>query len=352
MCIRDSFCSRCQYTANAEKAQSSKGTVEGGEPLPKEEVATPGQFTIEQVASFLDVPQNHTLKAVFYISDGELVFVVIRGDLEVNEVKLKNTLHCFELRMATEDEVIEAGIVPGSASPVGIKDMRIVADDSISSGTNFVAGGNKPDTHLKNVNYPRDFKADIIDDIALAHAGEACPKCGSKLSSTHGIEVGHIFKLGTFLSERLGALYIDAAGSSHPIIMGCYGIGLGRLLAAAIEQNHDDKGIIWPLPVAPYHIYLCPLYREESEVSKIAEELYSQLEADGLEVLFDDREESPGIKFNDADLLGIPIRVTVSPRTLEKKSVEMKWRSEKEPQLVPLDIAVARLKELILTGSG
>jgi len=167
----------------------------------------------------------------------------------------------------------------------------------------------------------------------------------------HGIEVGHIFKLGTFLSEKLGALFLDVDGTSHPIIMGCYGIGLGRLLAAAIEQNHDDKGIIWPLPVAPYHIYLCPLYREDSEVSKVAEELYSQLEAEGLEVLFDDRKESPGIKFNDADLLGIPMRVTVSPRTLEKKSVELKWRSEKGTQLVPLDRAVARLKELITRGA-
>ncbi len=345
------FCPQCQYSANAEKAQSIKGTVEGGQPLPKEEVATPGRYTIEDVASFLNIPTSQTLKAVFYIADGELVFVVIRGDLEVNEVKLKNALHCFELRMATEAEVIEAGIVAGFASPVGIKGTRIIADDSVTSGTNLVAGGNKPDTHLRNVNYPRDFKADITDDIALAHAGESCPNCGSKLSSTHGIEVGHIFKLGTFLSEKLGASYIDERGESRPIVMGCYGIGLGRLLATAIEQNHDEKGIIWPVPIAPYHIYLCPLYRDDSKVSEAAEELYSQLEAEGLEVLLDDRKESPGVKFNDADLLGIPIRVTVSPRTLEKKSVELKWRSEKEPQLVPLNGVVARLKELITRGA-
>ncbi|MQY72104.1 MAG: proline--tRNA ligase, partial [Dehalococcoidia bacterium] len=209
------------------------------------------------------------------------------------------------------------------------------------------AGGNKPDTHIKNVNYPRDFKADIVTDIARVEAGEACPKCGGKLASTNGIEVGHVFKLGTFLSEKLGALFIDEKGTSHPIVMGCYGIGLGRLLAAAIEHYHDDKGIIWPLTIAPYHVYLCPLYREGSKVSEVAEKLYHELEADGLEVLFDDREESPGVKFNDADLLGIPIRVTISPRTLEKNSVEVKWRSDRESELVPLDEIVARLKELV-----
>jgi len=273
--------------------------------------------------------------------------VVIRGDLEVNEVKLKNTLHCSELRMATEAEAIEAGIVAGSASPIGISGIKIIADDSITSGTNFVAGANKPDTHLRNVNYPRDFKADIITNIAKARAGEECPRCSGKLSSTHGIEVGHIFKLGTFLSEKLGALFINQSGVSQPIIMGCYGIGLGRLLAAAIEQNHDDKGIIWPLPIAPYHIYLCPLYLENPQVATTAENLYAELETQGLEVLFDNRKESPGIKFNDADLLGIPIRVTISPRTLEKDSVEIKRRSEKETELVPVEEIAKRLKELI-----
>ncbi len=345
------YCSQCDYAANTEKAESIKGTIAGGEPLPAEEVSTPGMATIEEVSGFLKIPNNRTLKAVFYIADGELVFVLIRGDLEANDTKLKNALHCFELRMATESEVIEAGIVAGSASPVGISGIRVVADDSITSGTNFVAGGNKPDTHLRNVNYPRDFKAGIIADIALARAGEGCPKCEGKLQSTHGIEVGHVFKIGTFYSEKLGAFYIDAGGASQPIVMGCYGIGLGRLMAAAVEQNHDDKGIIWPLPIAPYHLYLCPLHREGSKVKEVAENLYAELEAEGLEVLFDDRQESPGVKFNDADLLGIPIRVTISPRTLEKDSVEIKQRSEKEPQLVLLAEAVTKLKELTARGT-
>lgn len=346
------YCEHCKYAANAEKAQSIKDKVGGGEPLPLEEVATPGVATIEELSAFLQIPQSHTVKAVFYLADGELIFVVIRGDLEVNEVKLKNTLRCSELRLATEAEVKQAGIVAGSASPVGIKGIKVVADDSITSGTNFVAGGNKPDTHLKNVNYPRDFRADIVTDIARARAGDGCPRCGGKLSSTHGIEVGHVFKLGTFLSEKLGAFFLDASGVSHPIVMGCYGIGLGRLLAAAIEQNHDDKGIIWPLSIAPYHIYLCPLYREGSRVFEVAEKLYTELEAACLEVLFDDREESPGVKFNDADLLGIPFRVTISPRTLEKNSVEVKKRTEKEAQLVPLEEVVAKLKELVSAAQG
>jgi len=203
------YCPDCKYTANTDKAQSIKSEVESSEPLPIEEVATPGMGTIEQVANFLKVPESHTLKAVFYIADGKLIFAVIRGDIEVNEVKLKNALHCIELRMATETEVVEAGIVAGSASPVGITGVKIIADDSITSGTNFVAGANKPDTHFRNVNYPRDFRADLMIDISLARAGEGCPKCQGKLSSAHGIEVGHIFKLGTFISEKLGAFFID-----------------------------------------------------------------------------------------------------------------------------------------------
>jgi prolyl-tRNA synthetase len=342
------YCPSCKYAANAEKAQSTKDRIENQKLLPLEEVKTPGAATIEEVSDFLKLPQSHTLKAVFYVADGQFTFVVIRGDIEVNEVKLKNILHCSELRLATEAEVMEAGIIAGSASPLGISGIKIIADNSITSGANFVAGANKPDTHFRNVNYPRDFRVDLIADIAQAQAGEGCPKCGSKLSSTHGIEVGHIFKLGTFFSEKLGAFYTDQNGAVRPIVMGCYGIGLGRLLAATIEQNHDDKGIIWPLAIAPYHIYLCPLYREGSKVSEVAEKLYAELEVQGLEVLLDDRNESPGVKFNDADLLGIPIRVTISPRTLEKDSVEIKKRSEKESQLMPLEGIAIKLKELII----
>ena len=345
------YCPDCQYSANAEKAQSTKGKVPDEKPLPLEEVKTPGAATIEEVSRFLKIAPSHTLKAVFYIADGELVFVVIRGDLEVNEIKLKNALKCYELRLATEAEVTGAGIVAGAASPVGLRNIKVVADDSVTLGANLVAGANKAETHLRNVNYPRDFAANIVADIAKARAGEGCPRCRGKLLSAHGIEVGHIFKLGTFLSEKLGAYFTDPNGASHPIIMGCYGIGLGRLLAAAIEQNHDDKGIIWPPSIAPYHLYLCPLYFDNPEVAATAERLYTELAQAGWEVLFDDRMESPGVKFNDADLLGIPVRVTVSPRTLEKGSVELKRRAEKKAEVVPLANLEARLKELTASHS-
>ena len=339
-------CPECNYAANLEKAVSVKEKVDSGAPLPVEEVSTPGAASIEEVANFLKIPHSQTLKAVFYIADGKLVFVVIRGDLEVNETKLNNQLKAGEMRLATEAEVTGAGLVAGAASPVGIKGIRVVADDSVTTGTNFVAGGNKPETHLRNVNYPRDFKADVVTDIASARAGSKCPRCGGQLASTRGIEVGHIFKLVTTYSEKFGASFIDEKGESRPMVMGCYGLGLSRLMAAVIEQNHDDKGIIWPPTLAPYRVYLCPLYRENTKVAEVAEKLYADLEADGFEVLFDDRQESPGVKFNDADLLGIPLRVTVSPRTLEKDSVELKKRAEKDFEVVPLADIVKKLKGL------
>jgi prolyl-tRNA synthetase len=341
------YCSNCAYAANIEKARSIKPKLETKTPLPLEELSTPNIKTIEEVANFVGVPASQTLKAVFYSSDTEIVFVVIRGDLDVNETKVKNLLKCSELRLATENEVKAAGLVAGSASPIGIKGIKIVADDSINSGSNFVAGANKPDTHLKNVNYPRDFKTDLIADIAIARPGDDCPKCNGKLQSSHGIEVGHVFKLGTFLSEKLGAFFLDRNSVSQPIIMGTYGIGLGRLLAAAVEQNHDDKGIIWPTAIAPYHIYFCPLRLENHDVAEAAEKLYQNLTRKNLEVLFDDRDESPGVKFNDADLLGIPLRLTLSPRTLESQSIEIKWRKEKQTELVPLEGITTRIKKLL-----
>ncbi len=352
------YCSNCSYAANAEKAQSAKTIIavsrspeqsEGAAKqfLPLEEIATPRCKTIEEVASFLGVSTNQTFKAVFYSADGEFVFVVIRGDLEVNETKLRNTLKCSELRLATEGEVSEAGIVAGFASPIGIKDVKIVADDSITWGANFIAGANKPGYHFKNANYPRDFQVDLIADIALAHAGDSCPKCGSELSSARGIEVGHIFKLGTFISEKMEAFFLDPNGASRPIVMGSYGIGLGRLLAAIVEQSHDDKGIIWPLSIAPYQVYLCPLYLDNTEVAPLAEKVYQELGKTGVAVLFDDRDESPGIKFNDADLLGIPLRLILSPRTIQSQSIEVKWRTGKETQLLPLGSVAAEVRKLL-----
>ncbi len=355
------YCSNCGYAANAEKAQFAK-TIEPAIPvnqipessegeaknlLPLEEMATPETKTIEEVARFIGVPTSRTLKAVFYYADGGFVFVVIRGDLEVNETKLANALKCTELRLATEVEVEDAGIVAGFASPIGTKGMKVIADDSITVGSNFVAGANKPGYHFRNANYPRDFQVDIMADIALARSGDICAKCSNKLTYARSIEVGHVFKLGTFISERFGASFLDNNGKSHPITMGSYGIGLGRLLAAIVEQSHDDKGIIWPPSVAPYHVYLCPLSLEKSAVLPAAEKVFRELQREGIEVLFDDREESPGVKFNDADLLGIPLRLTLSPRTLQNQSIEAKWRTEKEAQLLALENLTKQVKKLL-----
>ena len=347
-------CSKCDYAANVEKAESVKprggevgGESEKSEMLPMEEVATPGKITIKELANFLDVPESQTLKAVFYAADGDIVFVAIRGDLEVNEVKLKNALGCHELRLAQEEEVAKAGLVAGSASPLGLSGVKRVGDPSITLGANLVAGANKPDTHMRNVNYPRDFAIDLLVDIATAQAGEGCPRCGAPLLTTRGIEVGHVFKLGSFFSERMGATFLNRDGVARPILMGCYGIGIGRLLAAAIEQYHDENGIIWPTPIAPYQVHLCPLSTDNEEVAARAESLYAELKREGLEVLFDDRAESPGVKLNDADLLGMPLRVVISPRTLKTGSVEVKMRGEKEVALVPLKGVSGKLRAML-----
>jgi len=341
------YCPECGYAANAEKAQGVKTRANSEALLSVEEMATPGAETIEEVASFVGVPLNRTLKAVFYSVDGELVFIVIRGDLVVNETKLRNLLKCSGLRLASEDEVSGTGVIAGFASPMGIKGVRVIADNSITLGSNFIAGANKQGYHFKNANYPRDFQVDLIADIALARGGDACPRCGSELTSAGGIEVGHIFKLGTFISEKMEAFFLNQNGMSQPIVMGSYGIGLGRLLAAMIEQSHDDKGIIWSLPVAPYQVYLCPILLNDPAVAAEAEKVYQSLEEKGMEVLFDDRNESPGVKFNDADLLGIPLRLTLSPRTLKNQRIEAKWRTEEEVHLLPLDGLATGVSELL-----
>jgi prolyl-tRNA synthetase len=341
------YCGSCKYAANLEKAQSVKPKVPHESPLPLEEVATPGMKSIDEVSGFLKVSKSHTLKAVFYSADGRIVFVAIRGDLEVNEIKLKNALKCADLRLATEAEVTHAGLVAGSASPLGLSGIKTVADDSVTEGINFVAGANRPDYHVKNVNYPRDFKVDLMLDIAAAQPGLGCPKCGQSLSITRGIEVGHIFKLGTMFAEKLGASFLDQNGEQKPIVMGSYGIGIGRLLATVIERNHDDKGIVWPLSLSPYQVYLCGLGMDRPDVVAASEKLYADLQAQGVEVLFDDRTESAGVRFNDADLLGMPLRVVVSQRTLKSQSAELKWRSKAESQTLLLDGLAEKIAGLL-----
>jgi len=346
-------CSGCDYTANAEKAAGVYAGLPMEPERPLEEVRTPGIKTIADLASFLGVPIAKTLKAVFYMSDGELVFITIRGDLDVNEVKLKNALHSNDLRMASDEEVKDAGLVAGSASAIGITEIKRVGDPSITQGRNFVAGANKPDTHLQGANYPRDFQLDLLTDIALAQPGHLCTRCGHTLESTRGIEVGHIFKLGTFYSDALGAAYLDDEGQQQPIIMGCYGIGIGRLLAAAIEQNHDDKGIIFPAPIAPYQAHLVGLNLADEKVAEAAEGLYQELWDRGIEVLYDDRlDQTAGVKLNDADLLGLPVRLVVSPRNLRDEMVELKERGAAEARLIPRDQIVEAVGQVLNSSTN
>ena len=335
------FCANGDYAANVERAASRRAEMPGEDPLPLEEVHTPGIRTIQDLADFLALPAHRTLKAVFYASDGQMVFVTVRGDLDVNEVKLRNLLHSGDLHIATDEEVKRAGLVAGSASAVGLQGVKTVADQSIYEGGNFVVGANREDYHLRNANPGRDFQPDVVADIALAAAGQGCPTCSGVLESTRGIEVGHIFKLGTFFSETLGAYFLDQEGQQRPLVMGCYGIGVGRLMAAAIEQNHDAAGMIWPSPIAPYQVHLIALNAGSPEVAPHAEALYSELQDAGLEVLFDDRPETAGVKFNDADLLGLPVRVVISPRTIKADEVELKPRSGQEAQKAPRENALA-----------
>ncbi|MGC8787281.1 MAG: proline--tRNA ligase, partial [Anaerolineae bacterium] len=311
------LCAHCGYAANTEKATFAKPAGVSENELPLQEIATPGCKTIADVAAFVGVPTHQTLKALFYTTEGgEIVMAMIRGDLEANLVKLANALGGAELRPSTEAELRAAGLVPGYASPVGLSGLRVIADDSITMGSNFVAGANKEGYHLKNVNYPRDFAVTAVTDIAMARAGDRCPQCSHPLQTMQGIEVGHLFKLGTRYSEALGATYLDRNGQERPIVMGSYGIGTGRLMAAIIEENHDEHGIIWPDSVAPYQLHLLSLGATQPEVHAAAEQLYHHLLETGYEVLYDDRDESAGVKFNDADLIGIPWRITVSRKTL------------------------------------
>lgn len=341
-------CSGCTYGANIERAEFRKGEALREEPREMQAVPTPETTTIESVAAYLGVPTSQTIKAVFFTtSEGELVFAAIRGDLAVNEVKLSNVLGGVLLRPATEEELREKGIVAGYASPVGVRGVRVVADDSLRTGTNFVAGANRPGYHYLNVNYPRDFQADIEADIALAQEGLRCPRCESLLQEARGIELGHLFKLGTRYSAAVGATFLDQKGEPRPIFMGSYGIGTGRLMAAIVEEHHDDKGIIWPPSVAPYQVHLVSLGLDDPSVRKAADALYAELQEAGVEVLYDDREESAGVKFNDADLIGIPLRLTVSPRNLRADVVEAKLRWQEERTLLPRAGIVALARDLL-----
>ena len=346
------LCPRCGYAANAQVAAFVKEPAHSAEePMPVQEVPTPGISTIQALADYLGIPQTKTCKAVFYTAvypdHEEPVFVAVRGDMDVNETKLCRALGAIDLHYMTEDEAATSGFIAGYASAAGLKGVRIVADDLIPQERNLVAGANKPDTHLLNVNYGRDWQADIVADIALAKEGYLCAQCRTPMNLRRGIEMGQIFKLGTFYAEKLGATFLDQQGRLRPAVMGSYGIGTERLLAAVIEANHDERGIVWPRELAPYDVCLVALQVDRTDVWEAAEELYQRLQDAGVAVLYDDRDETPGVKFNDADLLGMPLRVTVSPRTLAKGTVELKRRTQDRTALAPLQQAVEELRRAL-----
>ena len=362
------LCDACGYKANrqiatfvkSEGAGSNSGAPNGEAEvaLPLEEVATPGANTIAALASFLDIPQSRTAKAIFLVAtieeDGEekekFVFVVVRGDMELNETKLTNAIKARHLRPALPAEIKAVGAEPGYGSPVGIhaEQVLLVVDDLIPASPNLVAGANREGWHYRNVNCGRDYEPNLTLDVVSAAEGHPCPVCRAPLRSVRGVEVGNIFKLGTKYSQAMDATFLDEEGESSPMVMGCYGIGSGRLMASVIEKSNDENGIVWPITVAPYQVYLVSLAtRRTPEVTEVAERIYAQLQEAGIELLYDDRDERAGVKFNDADLLGIPIRLTVGARGIKNGIAELKLRGSDESQTVPLDDIVAQVRAVV-----
>ncbi len=354
------ICDNCGYSANRQIARFRKELSNGEQLLPIEKVATPNSKTIEELASFLSIPSNKTAKAVFVMATFQedrdkierFVFVIVRGDMEVNETKLLNILKAIELRPATDEEIRSVGAIPGYASPVGLRNIMVVVDEQIPDSHNLVSGANIEEYHLRNVNYGRDYKADVVADITIAREGDECIECGHPLRSFRGVEVGNIFKLGTRYSEAMGCFYLDRDGISHPIVMGSYGIGSGRLLACVAEEHHDEHGLIWPISVAPFQVHLVTLMGKSKEngieTMDLANKLYQDLIDSQIEVLFDDRDDSPGIKFNDADLIGNPIRLTLSERSMKNGGIEYKRRDKQEKTIIPIENIIPAVKEEIL----
>jgi prolyl-tRNA synthetase len=340
------LCDACDYVANRQIATFRKPEGDAGEMLPIEKIATPDTKTIEDLSAFLNIDASQTAKAVFMVakvSEGEesvekFVFAVVRGDMELNETKLGNVVNANELRTAHEEEITAIGASPGYGSPVGIKrdGVIVVVDDLVAASTNLVAGANEDGYHLRNVNVGRDYEADLVADIVSAADGYACPVCGEALRTSRGVEVGNIFKLGTWYSEAMGAYFNDEDGELKPIVMGSYGIGVGRLLACIAEEYNDDYGLMWPITVAPYQVHLIAM----KDADYAASVIYDQLREAGIEVLYDDRNMSAGVMFNDADLIGLPLRITVGKRGLTRGEVEFKRRNVKEKTFVPLEDVV------------
>ena len=333
------FCTSCDYAANVEKAELFPLEAEEEAMLTKEEVVTPDCKTIADVCAYLKLPVDHSVKAVAYNSEKGLILCFVRGDHEVNEIKVINTCGVIDLEMATEEQLAAAGTVGGYMGPVGIdnKKVIVVVDATVMKMHNVCCGANKEGFHFINVNPDRDFTPTYVADIRLIQEGDPCPHCGGEVSKARGIEVGQVFKLFTKYSSALKATYLDENGKEQPMVMGCYGVGVSRTMAAAIEQNYDDNGIIWPIEIAPYHVLVVPVNTKDEASAAKAEEIYMQLKKVGLETVIDDRNERPGVKFKDADLIGYPLRVAVGPKTLTEGKLEVKIRKTGEIRYLPLD---------------
>ena len=346
-------CLKCDYAANLEKAEvhwgGEKAAPLNGEWKPLEEMETPNMKTVEEVTDFLSITPQALVKTLILRSGDRVLAALVRGDHELNEIKLKNLLGLDQIELADPKIVEEVTGAPmGFAGPVGLQ-IEVLADHAIRDMKDFVTGGNKSDLHLRNVNVERDFQVAQFADLRVIAPGDACPKCGGEAHFGRGIEVGHVFKLGTKYSKAMGAVFLDEKGKEIPIVMGCYGIGVGRTLAAAIEQNHDQDGIIFPIPMAPFEVVILPLQMHESEVAETAEKLHEELLGLGLDVLLDDRDLRAGIKFKDADLLGTPLRITIGMRSLKEQKVELKLRTESESTLIPLQETSKIIREKIET---
>ena len=333
------FCTSCDYAANVEKAELFPLEAQEEAMLTKEEVVTPDCKTIADVCAYLKLPVDHSVKAVAYNSEKGLILCFVRGDHEVNEIKVINTCGVIDLEMATEEQLAAAGTVGGYMGPVGIdnKKVIVVVDATVMKMHNVCCGANKEGYHFINVNPGRDFTPTYVADIRLIQEGDPCPHCGGEVSKARGIEVGQVFKLFTKYSSALKATYLDENGKEQPMVMGCYGVGVSRTMAAAIEQNYDDNGIIWPIEIAPYHVLVVAVNTKDEASAAKAEEIYMQLKKVGLETVIDDRNERPGVKFKDADLIGYPLRVVVGPKTLTEGKLEVKIRKTGEIRYLPLD---------------
>lgn len=340
----------CGYAANVERATSpvQRDTVQEETPQPLKMVDTPGMHTVEQVTAYLGLNARRLIKTILYQTEKGVVAALVRGDRDVNEVKLQKVLDVLRLELADAATVEKiTGARVGYAGPVGLQNVRLVADDEVMLLVNAVAGANRDDAHLVNVNPGRDFVPHMVADIRVVRAGDPCPKCGAFLQETRGIEVGQIFKLGDKYSRALGATYLDEQGQSRPMIMGCYGIGVTRTMAAAVEQNHDEDGIIWPVSIAPFHVVVIPVNHKDEQQMSLAEEIYQELQAGGVEVVLDDRAERAGVKFKDADLVGYPMRITVGNQAVQTGKLELRYRATREMQLVSREQIAGHIREYI-----